>query len=238
MDENKLISQLKELKQIKPNQNWVIWNKKVVFGDYQRERTSLILLADLKLAFNLIFRYKLALSTIASFILIAGFLGLSQAALPGDVLYPVRKITEKLSVKGGEAEMVFEVANRRSDDLARVLEANTSKNLSPAISEYKASVAQVARQISRKDVKIEKKMVLEIKKLEEKREKIESLGVRIDEENSFDYAVSQLVEREINDLDGRALNEEQQEGLNDIKTKYGAGDYSAALEAILLLNAE
>lgn len=241
MDDKQLIAKIKELRQIKPSQDWVIWNKRVLFGDFQqefqRDPASLILFEDIKKGFNFVFRYKLAFATVSIFCLIIGAFGLSQNALPGDLLYPVRKIAERISAKGDQAEMVFEVANRRSDDLTRVLQANAVKNLGPAISEYKASVSGVAQQIAKKDVKLEKKFVLEIKKLEEKKEKIEALGVKIDEDNELDNAMNELVAREIKELENRSLNEEQKEKMDQIQADYTAGQYSDALEKILLFNA-
>lgn len=239
MTDKQLISKIKELREIKPSKDWVVSLKIGILGKEQ-ERFSWGFIREI----GFIFQYKKALATVAVFGVLLAIFGVAQNALPGDTLYPLKKITERsrtlFSPEGSQSRLVFEVANKRLDDLTRVAENNSVKNLAPAINEYKASVAQVVKNLtkgtSKISVKATKEIALEVKKLEEKEQIVASLGVEIGGNKELDNALSQLVEKEIKDLEGRTLAKDQQEILGGIKSDFGAKNYSQALEKILLLN--
>ena len=58
----------------------------------------------------------------------------------------------------------------------------------------------------------------------------------VGETKELNEALSQLVEREIKDLEDRSLNIEQQDLLEKAKTSYQEKDFTQALETILLLS--
>ena len=80
------------------------------------------------------------------------------------------------------------------------------------------------------------KIVVGTQKLEENKQKVESLGVVVGETKELDNAISQLVKREIKDLESRTLTEKQQKLLEGAKEDYERGNYSLALEKILFLS--
>jgi hypothetical protein len=234
MTDQELINQIKSLKEIKPNQNWVSFVKSEILN--QEEKHS-ITFAELV---SRMFQPRFAFAPVMVLMLLVG-IGLAKDSLPGDALYSVKKVTEK-----GEA-MFFvskdqlpnyklEMANRRLEELTKIAQINEVKRLVPAISAFQANMNEAASNLTEtKDVNIQE-IVNQTKKIAENREKVEALGIVIGETDNFDNALKQLVEREINTLDNQILNEDQQIILTEIKESYDAGLYSQALEKILLLS--
>ncbi len=244
MTDKQLISKIKSLQEIRPNQEWVSSLKKEIMGAEKERHLSAGFVNDIRLGISFIFQYKQAFATVACLGLLMLVFGLSQNALPGDVLYPVKKVAEKgqsfLLSEKGQSKLVFEVANKRLDELTRAAENNSVRNLAPAINEYRASVSQVVKSLNNgivnKDSRAIKEIAIEVRKLAEKEQIIESLGIEIGGSQELDNALAQLVDQEIKDLETRTLAPDQEQALIDIKADFEAKDYSQALERILLLN--
>lgn len=242
MTDKELIAIIKELRQIKPKKEWVVLTKKELFQEESlsfKERLSMVFGAFPRVAPA----YKFAVVTFIFFcILFAGTFLFVQKALPGDLLFSLKRISEKSQVlftsEADKPKMQLEIANKRLEELTRIAEANQTQRLAPAIKEFQASASQAAENINniKGPQKITKEIVLQTKKLEESREKIEALGVVVGETTELENALSQLVESQIKDLESRTLTEEQLEVLNAAKQDYEAKNYSQALEKILILN--
>jgi hypothetical protein len=153
MTEKDLINQLHTLKQIKPSQNWVVSLKdKILINPIHSSRDQILTELNEKRfgrGFGFIFGHKLAFASVGVFAVLIGVFVLSQNALPGDVLYSVKRLTEdsRTFFVQNQEQLVFEVANRRLDEVAKAIENNSVKNLAPAISEYKASASQAAKSL-------------------------------------------------------------------------------------------
>ncbi len=72
----------------------------------------------------------------------------------------------------------------------------------------------------------------EIKKLEEKENLIRSLGIEISENEDLDNAIAEIVKRELAYL---KQSVEEESTLADIEKDIEQGDYSSALEKVLLI---
>lgn len=241
MTDKELIAKIRELKQIKPNQNWAFSLRTQIVGN-EPDKASFI--NELKWGFGLIFQYKKSFATVSVLGLFLAIFGLSLNALPGDLLYPAKKIAERYQTffvaDKNQSKMVFDTANKRLDELSKAVQANSARNLAPAISEYKASVAQVVKSLAsetqKRSTKSVKEIAQEIKQLTEKEQKVEAFGINIGENKELNNALSQLVLQEINNLETRTLTVEQQEVLKTAKAEFDAKNYSESLEQILLLN--
>lgn len=218
MTEKDLISGLKELKEIKPRKEWVSLTK------------HNLLKQESKFSFASIFPYYRYALAGASLIIFVGIFTLSNDALPGDILYSVRKTAEMISLRNSQASLVFDIADRRLNDLAVIAKKDNKKNLQPAINEYQASVSEVAKSLARQDVK---KVLENVKKLEDKKISVESLGIVIGEDKEITNALSEIVNRELADLEIRTLTEDNQLILIKVKEDRDAGRFSEALEKIL-----
>ena len=229
MTEKELISKIESLRQIKPRKDWVILTKSQILG---KETPKISLFESL----GIIFSRKPVLVGIASFLLIFGLFFSSQSALPGDLLYPIKKITEKsqtiFASKDQETKIQLELANKRLEELRKIAEANQIKNLAPAIEEYQKTVSNVAENLKKKPIKATKEIVQETKKLIENQKKAESLGIVISDdiqEAELNEAYKTMAEREIKNLENSSLTEKQEELLKEAKECFEKGDYKMAL---------
>jgi hypothetical protein len=235
MTDQELINQIQSLKGIKPNQNWVVSVKSQILG------TSAVLKFNVfEEVIARIFQPKFAFAPVMALILLVG-IGLAKNSLPGDALYSVKKATEK-----GESmffvssqdlpKYKLEMANRRLEELTKIAQINEVERLVPAISAFQSNMNEAASNLTNTQNVDIKEIVAQTKKIEENKQIVEALGIVIGETDNFDNAMKQLVEREINGLENQILNENQQNILLEIKESYEAGNYSQALEKILLIN--
>ncbi len=227
MTEKELIAKIRELRQIKPNKDWVILTKSQILGQ------------EPKMDLSLFFRRSVWASLTLFIILFLVFI-IAQNSLPGDLLYPIKKITERSqAVFVSEDEMPkvqLELANKRLEELTKIAETNQVKKLAPAINEFQASISEAAKKIATAKKPDLKEITKETKKIEEGKQKVEALGIVIGETEELDNTLASIVEREIKELEGRSLTEAQEEILAQAKENFEAGNYSQAMEKILILS--
>ena len=242
MNEKEVFKKIQLLKQIEPNPNWVGWNRINLLGDVKKPGLAEQILEIFQVFPNVAFEYKPVLVSVALLGLLTGTFGFAQAALPGDWLYPVKRMTEKASylfvAKNKQSEVQLGLANKRLEELTRIAKNNQVRNLALAINEFRDSANEAAKNIMPSDgsPKLTREIVKETGKLKENKGKVEALGVAVGETKELNEALSQLVEREIKDLEGRTLSENQQELLKKVKLAFEQEDFSQALETILLLS--
>lgn len=231
MTENELIQKIQALKEIKPREDWVSLTKSRILeeGSVVGERFSI--------------NWRWVLGTVIVFGVLCGIFVFSQNSLPGDFLYPIKKITEKSQVIfiPPDEEPIFQLklANERLEDLTRA----PARNLAPTINEFQASLTQATENLVKiiesttSQPIIIKKIVEETKKLKENKKKVEALGIVVEsgEVEKLDSTIAKLVEREIKDLEDRSLTQKQQALLKEAKKAFERGDYSQALIKILYL---
>ena len=173
-----------------------------------------------------------------------GVFGFAQNALPGDNLYTVKRAVEKaqFSLKSNpEPKLSFEIAQRRLNELNRVVESSSVRNLAPAINEFQESVSSIARNIEKSEVKEPKLVVEEITKIEKEREKIRSLGIEIAENEDFDRVKNNIYYRvACEDAKGmiefgktRTLTDRQVGIFAQIQELFKQGECEQAIEAWL-----
>jgi len=162
---------------------------------------------------------------------------ISQNSLPGDSLYSVRSVIEKATT-GSDALASFTVAQRRLEDLRKVVEGNMVKNLSQATQEFNQSVAEVSKSLlalvenePQKALQVSRELV----QLQKGKAEIEQiLGAVIGEQETSELtnATKILLESELSDLLKRTLTDEQEELLKEAIGAYQAQNYQKALENI------
>lgn len=248
MAEADLIKKIQILKQIRPRKDWVLLMKKELFREEiptLRERFSIVLEIFPRTFFN----YKPALATFVFLgILITGAFSFAQNSLPGDFLFPLKKISEKSqAVFVSEEERPkaqLELANKRLEELTKIAETNQAGKLAPAIEEYQASISEAAKNLAKitattSDSAVIKKIAEQTQeltqKLEEKKEKLEKTygiaGLEFKEESN---PTKVLVEWLIEDLESRTLTEEKENILSEMKELAENGKHSETLEMYLI----
>jgi len=246
MTEKQLIAKIQELRQIKPRKDWVVFTKRQILGETgSRPVFSFIdFLKEIQRGERFIFQHKPAFATILALAIFVGLFGFAQNSLPGDTLFPIKRITEKSqAVFVSEKEQPkhnLELANKRLDDLTKIAESNQTQKLAPAINEFQASFSRAAESLAKiesKDPEIIKEIVEQTQKLEKSKKILTNVyGVAGLEEEEQASPTKIIVEWLIDDLEGRTLTEKQEEVLAEIKEDYKAGNYSDALEKILMIN--
>ena len=153
MQEKDLIKNLKDLKQIKPNQDWAFWLKSNIL---QTEPNNLYNKPRVKLAvFSFIPKYqKVFIPSLMAFFFVFSFT-FAQTTLPGNVLYPIKTLTQNakiyLASENTKPVVRLEVAKARMKDLGK-------------IQDHQKEISAITQNV-RKDLEI---VTQEIKKIDKK----------------------------------------------------------------------
>jgi len=230
MEEKELIVKIRELRQIKPNQDWVIFNKRQILTKEPSGEFKF-------LQFFLLRPFSISLMII---FVVFGVFGFAQNSLPGDLLYPIKKITEKSQIvfvsEKEKSKIDLELINKRLEELNQITQKNKVKKIAPAINEFQSSISKAAKNLI-KSKNVDKKIVEETKRIVETKETIErTLGTNIGGEEEVENISKVVVERLIKDLEKRTLTESQERIFKEVKNFFENENYSEALIKILELN--
>jgi len=236
MNEKQLIAKLQELRQIKPSKDWAVSLKKEIIGEEKKA-------SILEVLPQMIFHHKMAYATVTVFAILIGLFGFAQNTVPGDFLFPVKKIAEKsqgaLLFGVEQSKYNLDIANRRLEELTQIVKENKTQNLGPAIQEFKDTINEAVKTLP-KDASDFEEIATQVQQLQRNKRNLETLGVVVTEEsNTLNNALAPLVENEIKTLSGLSdsgsLTLEQEIRLVEVKSHYKKGEYTAALEKILLI---
>ena len=237
MTEREIITKIKELSNIKADSEWAFLTKKKILEKKGFSFASLI--NEIKREKRFIFGHKMAFSALVVFIALIGIFGFTLNSVPGDSLFALKKVTENSSLifvsKVDQPKYNFALANKRLDDLTKIAEDNDINSLAVAINEYQESIAKTAKSlINVDDSYIIEELANEIKELEEKEERMKSLGIEVGQKEELNSILADIVLREIEGMESRERTEKEEEILNNVKFEYEQGNYSKALEVLLL----
>jgi hypothetical protein len=233
-----LIKNLEGFGKIKPRKDWVILTKKEILGDSEAPSFSF------RGTFSFLSsKYRSATVMLVVVGALMGTFGFAQTALPGDNLYVLKKATERariaLAPENERTNLQLSYANEKLENLVRITQANQVRKIAPIIDEYQGNLVRAAESLDRaeeRDAEKVRSIVKKTREIEENKRKVEALGVVVENTEEFDNALAQMVEREIKELEKKVLLEEQKELLERIKEDFQEGEYSQALENILLLS--
>lgn len=250
INEKQLIEAVKKLNEIKPRKEWVVLTKSQIFEEASEGKTFRKPLFSKKMqgildVFSVLtHQRRLAYAFATILLMVSGLFGFAQYTVPGDILFSVKKVTEQSQIAltgGNNLKNRWENYDRRVQDLVKVVKEKRESNIPSAISEVKASMADAVKSltvaVTQKNKNI-KEIALEIKKLEESKKQLETLGIDIgstDETKELDDVLAPLVESEIKNLEEVSLTEGQQAKLEVVKELYDNGKFMEALEEILLI---
>lgn len=234
MNEKEIIKKLGQLKQVKPNQSWVSLTKAQILGVEEKQSAPV-----LDYGFNAL-RLRFAMASVLTMALMFGSYAAIETSLPGDMLYAVRKtahIVQAVLIPAQEKPAYqLKLANDRLNDLAKA----PAKNAAPTITEFQANIYEAAKDLTKMNVATSspfaiKKIVDAAKKMQENKQKVESMGMVVGEKETkeFDNALKKISEDLISDLEARTLTSENKEVLVKMKELFGKGDYAGSLELYL-----
>jgi len=242
MEEKELIGKLRELRQIRPSKDWVVLTKNQIFGQ------------EAKISVGYYLNYlRVAYAGLVVVFVLFGLFSFSQRSLPGELLYPIKKISEKVQAvfvsETDKPQASLKLANKRLEELTKIVETNQVQKLAPAINEFQASVSEATKSLSKidaisTDAVVVKKIVDQVKDIEKKAKEVESQGVVFEDEelaelkevsNKLELGLLiRILENMISDLENRTLTEKQEEILLQMKELVEEEKYSEALELYLI----
>jgi hypothetical protein len=237
-NDNLLIEKIKTLKSIKPDTNWAILNKNRIMSKRMViEKKESFSVKEFIIGIKFLMSHKYAFSSLIALLVVVGVCGLSQKSGPGDTLYSLKKALEQtqtvLLSQAEKSKYNLEQANNRLADLQKIAQGNQTKKLGAAINEYKASVSEVAKNLtSESDQGKIKEIAQGVKLLAEKEKEIKSLGVEIDSNADMDLALVEKIMEEVNKLKLSDLSENQREVLNQVEEACKNRDFADALDKI------
>ena len=192
MQEKDLIKNLKDLKQIKPNQDWAFWLKSNILEtkpqshSYKPKVTLAI--------FSFIPKYqKVLIPSLMAFFFVFSFT-FAQTTLPGNILYPIKTLTQNIKIhfasENTKPVVRLEIAKARMEDLSKV--ENHEKEISVIAKNIGRDLEIVPEEIK----KINKKQVaLNISKdVQERSKNLKNLADNISLEDKEREELNQSVE--------------------------------------------
>jgi len=240
MTEKELVLKIQGLREIKPKKEWVFLTKREILGEEPLDRTKV---SWLEVFSRMFFQHKLAFASLALIVVVVCGFGFSQNAVPGDMLFSLKKVTEKVQTAFLPSEEQLknrlELVNKRLEELTKIAEQNQVKKLSSAIEECQASMSQVVNKASNvRKPEEARKIVPEIKKMEGNLQNLKTYGVEISDAENTENIYKPVVDVLIKDLETRTLTEEQQKFLTEAKETYKIGDYPNTLSILMKIQPE
>ena len=240
MEEKELIAKLRELRQIKPSQDWAVLAKEQILGrEEEHQNPAAIILST----FRMIFTKPVYVGLTATFVFVGlfGAFTFAQNSLPGDRLYSIKKITERAQAvfvsETDKPEFSLNLANKRLEELARIVGANRARNLPLAIAETQTSISEANKNLAEASNPVEIKKIVD--EIEEKAQTIsQTLGVAFGEVELGELRQSSdklYLKDLISVLETNTLTEEQKEILSQMKELAEEEKYS---EALILFHTE
>lgn len=253
VSEAELILKIRELRKLKPEKKWVFLAKKEILGEMGEMRESgvekifLPVFRQFVEAFlprRLTFKPILAFSILALMLTTGGFI-LIKNTLPGDLLYPVKKLTERTRAffisQNDKPKAGLELVNKRLEELAEISQTNQVKKIAPSFNEIKTTKSAAKKEVvkliqgksEQEAIKIAKEIAPRLKEINDKEKQVlSSLNGDLEEENN-ESTEKIIVEFLILDLKNSTLTDSQAELFVQAESYYQEGNYSQALEKIL-----
>lgn len=236
ISQKQLIESLSQLKEIKPRKEWAVLLKSQILAEQKIEpiRAESVSFADV---ISFIFApRKLAYSLATVLFLIIGVFGFASYTVPGDLLFPMKKIAEQSQAAlTGQTVLKQDVAtfNSRIKDLAQVAKDGRKDNIPSVISEINANASQLAKNLKdnpAQDPNTLKEIATSLKTL------ANVPGTDLSANPDVKDLYQAVVQGQIADLQETTLTDEQKDTLAQIEDLYNQGKYADALEKILLIN--
>lgn len=232
MKDKQLIAKIRELRQIKPSQDWVISLKKEIIGEQPTFGSQILSI------FNAVPRtvshHKLAYATVTAFMVLVAIVG-------GLFLIPTsnnNKLETELLAAAVQSRQCLEIANQKLENLAEVIKIKDQNEIALAIEDVNESIIWASKSITQDMInnpKALKEIASSAQKIDLNKKKLQTLGVIVDSDFQLNTVLQPLVQREIESLEKSTLNENQQLMLKEMKGLYKQGQYTDALEKILLI---
>ena len=234
--QEQLIESLNQLKGIKPRREWAVLLKSQILSE-QKEVIVKAQSVGFMDVISAIFAPKKLVYVLSSVLfLVVGIFGFAEYTVPGDLLFPVRRMAEQSqAVLTGQTGLKQDVAifNSRINDLAQVAKAGNKNSISSAMNEVNANVSELTKNLKNnpaesaqtmKDIAVGLKTLASVS------------GTDLTGNPEVKDLYQTVVQSQIADLQKMTLTDEQKKTLTEVENLYDQAKYSDALEKILLIN--
>lgn len=243
MQDPKLVNKFRELREVKPNKDWVVFTKREILGEEQSRKVKFPSIPVFNLFPHFLLKWQPIAATLILIFVVGAAFGFSGSAAPGDLLYSVKKVAEGAKVIMASEEekpaVYMELASRRLEELSQIAKVDQGNKLTSAIKEFEQAVAKVNEStlgpVSRaetielvaKDLKVLKEGVNEVSAI---------YGVIIETDGVIEGVEKSLVgknlEMQIETWEKLPLGEEAVEAVAKAKESYEVGDYETASQIL------
>jgi hypothetical protein len=241
--EKQLILKLQALKEIKPRKEWAsLLKSQILTGEQAKtvisaQKVSIFdVISNFKFQILNSFSKRLAYSFAVLVFVVAGLIGFAEYTVPGDLLFPVKKLAEQSQAGlAGQTGLQQNIANlsSRINDLAQVAKEGKKNSIPSVISEISLNAKDLVKNIKDNSVK-------DPKTLAEIADSLKTLasvpGTDLSENQDVKDLYQTIVQSQIADLNETTLTEDQEKILLEIEDLYEQEKYADALEKILLIN--
>jgi len=237
ISEKKLIGQIRELKEIKPRKEWVILTKSEIFNEIGESKkifaqNNIVPSFKIKIP-TFFFSKKLAYSSIAFVFIFIGLIGFANNTVPGDLLFPIKKITEQSTAAlSGETALKQNLTtlNHRINDLAQVSKGGKISRIPSVMNEVNANASALAENLKKEliaDSATISEIAISLKTL------ATVMGPDLAENSDMKILYKTVIESQVADMEKSTLTEKQAETLKEVKELYKEEKYQRALELTL-----
>jgi len=233
IEEKQLINELRKLRKIEPKQEW----REALKFQILQEKREIGWIEAVKeiLAPRRGFVYSFAYFVVLVAIVAVGLLGFVEETVPGDLLFPIKKVVENSEIFLKNENDLVKSFNNRVNELQRVVNEGKKMNLPPAIGEVKNQALELTKGLRDNKVK-------DSQTIQEIASSLQSLayipGADLTNLPEIQALYQTIVETQIADLEKRSLTSEQKQKLEEVKELYREGKYVQALESILWMTKE
>jgi len=234
--QKQLIESLSQLKEIKPRKEWAVLLKSTLLENKVPSRMTGVAPAQKASFMDILSAVfaprKLAYSFAVVLFLIVGVFGFASNTMPGDLLFPVKKIAEQSQAALiGQTSLNRDVValSNRINDLVQVAKEGKVDNIPSAINE----VTEIAKDLKNNpttDSQAIKNIASSLKTL------ADVPGTDLSENPDVKDLYKTVAYNQINDLESTTLTQEQKNALTDAENLYNQGKYMDALEKVLMIN--
>lgn len=244
LTQKQLIDQIKTLKEVKPRKEWAVLLKSQILESAAEKETIRVSVPAKKIGImdvfsSVFFQRKTAYAFATLVFVVIGLVGFAQYTMPGDLLFPIRKISEQSQASlTGQTALKQDMANLNSriNDLAQAAKEGRKNNIPSAISEISANASVLVKNLkdntknNTADSQTIKDIASSLKTL------ADVPGIDLSENSDVKDLYQTVVQSQIADLQKTTLTDEQKKTLTEIEDLYNQGKYVDALEKILLIN--
>ncbi len=236
MNQKELINSIKQLKEIKPRKEWAVLLKSQILNEQKPMPIVAKSVGVMDIFSSVFFQKKMAYSFAAFVFVIVGLIGFARYTLPGDLLFPVKKLSEQSQAAlTGQIGLKQDVAtlSNRINDLAQVAKEGKTNNIPSAIDEIRTNASELAKNLKEnptQDPQTIKEIASSLKTL------ADVPGTDLSQNTDVQNLSQMVVQSEIADLQKTTLTDNQKKILTDAEDLYSQGKYTDALEKILLIN--